>query len=129
MKLADYAAFDGLGLADLIRRRETTPRELGQCIVDGVAAVNPRINAVIELYADAVDALGDSVGAAPFYGLPTPTKDFPIEKARPAEFGSVFAKGFKAGFDHAFWTKLKASGLINIGRTATSEFGLAAATE
>jgi amidase len=129
MKLADYAALDGLGLADLIRRRETTPRELGQCIVDGVTAINPRINAVIELYDDALAELGDHVGPAPFHGLPTLTKDFPIEKGRPAEFGSVFAKGFKAGCDCAFWTKLKAGGLANAGRTTTSEFGLAAATE
>lgn len=129
MKLEDYASFDGLGLAELIRRRETTPRELGRCIVAGVEKVNPRLNAVIELYGDAIDALGDSVGPAPFHGLPTLTKDFPIEKDRPAEFGSIFAKGYKTGYDAAFWTKLKAGGLANVGRTTTSEFGLAAATE
>jgi amidase len=129
MKLEDYATFDGLGLADLIHRRETTPREIGQCIVEAVEAVNPRLNAVIELYADAIAALGEDVGPAPFHGLPTLTKDFPIEKGRLAEFGSVFARGFKSGYDYAFWSKLKAGGLANIGRTTTSEFGLAAATE
>ncbi len=129
MKLEDYSAFDGLDLADLIRRRETTPREIGQCIVAAVEAINPRLNAVIELYADAVAALGESAGPAPFHGLPTLTKDFPIENGRPAEFGSVFTKGFKASHDHAFWSRLKAGGLANIGRTTTSEFGLAAATE
>ncbi|HSE73109.1 MAG TPA: amidase, partial [Dongiaceae bacterium] len=91
MKLREYAAFDGLGLADLIRGREVTPRELGRCVMDAVAAVNPRINAVIELYEDAIAALGDRPGPAPFHGLPTLTKDFPIENGRPAEFGSVFA--------------------------------------
>ncbi|HEU4825738.1 MAG TPA: amidase family protein [Dongiaceae bacterium] len=129
MKLREYAAFDGLGLADLIRGREVTPRELGRCVMDAVAAVNPRINAVIELYEDAIAALGDRPGPAPFHGLPTLTKDFPIENGRPAEFGSVFARGFKAGYDHAFWRKLRAGGLGNVGRTTTSEFGLAAATE
>ena len=57
------------------------------------------------------------------------TKDFPIEAGRPAEFGSVFAKGFKASCDHGFWVKLRAGGLVNVGRTTTSEFGIAAATE
>lgn len=129
MKLREYLTFDGLGLAELIRRREATPREIGRCTVEAVEAVNPRINAVIELYADAIDGLEERPGPAPFCGLPTLTKDFPIESGRPAEFGSVFARGFKAAFDYAFWTKLKAGGLANIGRTTTSEFGLAAATE
>jgi amidase len=129
MQLREYAEFDGLGLADLIRRRETTPRELGRCVLAGIEAVNPRLNAVIETYADAIQALGDAPGAPPFYGLPTLTKDFPVEAGRPGEFGSVFAKGFKASYDHSFWTMLRAGGLTNIGRTTTSEFGIAAATE
>ena len=129
MPLTEYAGHDGLGLADLLRCGETTPRELGSCVLAGIAAVNPRLNAVIEAYADAIDALGDRPGPAPFYGLPILTKDFPLEAGRPGEFGSVFAKGFKPGRDDAFWTKLKAGGLANIGRTTTSEFGIAAATE
>jgi amidase len=129
LQLKEFAEFDGLGLADLIRRRETTPRELGRCILAGIDAVNPQLNAVIETYADAIEALGDAPGAAPFYGLPTLTKDFPLEAGRPGECGSVFAKGLKASYDHAFWLKLKAGGLANIGRTTTSEFGIAAATE
>lgn len=129
MKLTEYAAHDGLGLADLLRRREVTPRELGGCVLSGIAAVNPQLNAVIETYADAIAALGEAPGPAPFHGLPTLTKDFPIEAGRPGEFGSVFAKGFKSEYDHAFWAKLRAGGLANVGRTATSEFGIAAATE
>jgi amidase len=129
MKLAEYATYDGLGLADLIRRGETTPRELGRCVLAGIEAVNPRINAVIETYADAIRALPEKAGPGPYFGLPILTKDFPLEAGRPGEFGSVFAKGFRSPYDHAFWIKLRAAGLNNIGRTGTSEFGLAAATE
>jgi amidase len=129
MQLSDYAAYDGLGLAALIKERKATPRELGLSVLAGIAAVNPKLNAVIEVYADAVDRLSDAPGPAPFYGLPTLTKDYPIEAGRPGEFGSIFAKGFRADFDHAFWKKLKAGGIANIGRTTTSEFGIAAATE
>ena len=108
MQLADYAEYDGLGLAALIKERKTTPRELGQAVLDGIAAVNPKLNAVIEVYADAVETLSDRPGSAPFYGLPTLTKDYPIEAGRPGEFGSVFAKGFRADYDHVFWKKLRA---------------------
>jgi amidase len=129
MKLAEYASYDGLGLADLIRRGEVTPLALGRCVLDGIAAVNPRLNAVIETYVDAVEALPEKPGAAPYFGLPILTKDFPLEAGRPGEFGSVFAKGFRSPYDYAFWVKLRNAGLNNIGRTTTSEFGLAAATE
>jgi len=129
MNLAEYSAYDGLGLAALIQRGETTPREIGRCVLSGIAAVNPRLNAVIETYDDAVAALGERAGAAPFHGLPTLTKDFPIEAGRRAEFGSVLTRGYTAGYDHAFWKQLRAGGLVNIGRTTTSEFGIAAATE
>jgi amidase len=129
MKLAEYASYDGLGLADLIRRGETNPRELGRCVVAGIEAVNPRLNAVIETYADAIEALPEKAGPGPYFGLPILTKDFPLEAGRPGEFGSVFAKGFRSPTDYAFWVKLRAAGLNNVGRTTTSEFGLAAATE
>jgi amidase len=129
MKLAEYAAHDGLGLAALLQRGETTPRELGRCVLEAVAAVNPKLNAVIETYADAIEALPENAGAGPYFGLPILTKDFPLEAGRPGEFGSVFAKGFRSPYDHAFWAKLRAGGLVNVGRTTTSEFGLAAATE
>jgi amidase len=129
MKLAEYASYDGLGLAALIQRGEVTPRELGRCVLAGIDAVNPRLNAVIETYADAVEALPEKAGAGPYFGLPVLTKDFPLEAGRPGEFGSVFAKGFRSPYDYDFWIKLRNAGLNNIGRTATSEFGLAAATE
>src|SRR6266511_3554082 len=106
MQLDDYAKYDGLGLAALIKARQTTPRELGRSILAAIAAVNSQLNAVIETYADAIDALASEPGPAPFYGLPVLTKDFPIEAGRPAEFGSAFAKGFRAGHDYAFWKKL-----------------------
>ena len=129
MKLGEYASFDGLGLAALLQRGEVTPRELGRCVLAGIEAVNPKLNAVIETYADAVEALPEKPGAGPYYGLPILTKDFPLEAGRPGEFGSVFAKGFRSPYDYDFWVKLRDAGLHNIGRTTTSEFGLAAATE
>jgi amidase len=129
MSLADYASHDALGLAELLRRREVTPKELGQCALAAIEAVNPRLNAVIDLYHDAIAGLGETAGPGPFHGVPILTKDFPLAKGRSAEFGSVLAKGHVASEDSAFWERLRDGGLVNIGRTTTSEFGIAAATE
>ena len=129
MRLDEYAAYDGIGLAALLAKGEVTPRDLGKCVTDAVAALNPQLNAVVELYDDAIAALPAGAGPGPFHGLPILTKDFPIEAGRPAEFGSRLAKGHRARHDSVFWTRLRAGGLVNIGRTASSEFGIAAATE
>ena len=48
MNLADYSSFDGVALAELVRKREVTPKELAHFLVEAVEKVNPRINAVIE---------------------------------------------------------------------------------
>src|SRR6185369_3417800 len=128
MSLAEYAAEDATGLAGLLQRREVTPRELGQCVLAAIAAVNPALNAVVEVYHEAIASLGDAPAAGPFHGLPILTKDFPLAKGRPAEFGSVLAKGHLASEDSVFWERLRDGGLVNIGRTTTSEFGIAGAT-
>ncbi len=129
MRLDEYVAHDGTGLARLLAKGEVTPRELGRCVEQAVAAVNPALNAVVELYPDALEALSEVASATPFGGIPTLTKDFPIEAGRPAEFGSRLAQGFRAGHDAVYWTRLRAGGLNNVGRTTSSEFGVPAATE
>lgn len=129
MRLDEYVSYDGTGLARLLARGDVTPRELGRCVATGVSAVNPTINAVVELYADAIDGLPDRPGAGPFYGIPTLTKDFPVEAGRPAEFGSRLSKGNRATHDAVYWQRLRNGGLVNVGRTTCSEFGVPATTE
>jgi amidase len=129
MRLDEYAIYDGTGLARLLAAGDVTPFDLGRCVTDAVARVNPAINAVIELYQDALEALPRAAGPAPFHGIPTLTKDFPIEAGRPASFGSRLALGFRAEADAVYWRRLREAGLANVGRTTSSEFGIAAATE
>ncbi|NLS21138.1 amidase [Rhizobium sp. P40RR-XXII] len=129
MRLDEYATHDGTGIARLLAKGEVTPRELGRCVEQAVAAVNPALNAVIELYPDALEGLPEAVSATLFGSIPILTKDFPIEAGRPAEFGSRLAQGFHAGHDAVYWTRLRKGGLVNVGRTTSSEFGVPAATE
>jgi amidase len=126
---AELAAYDGLGLAALIERRETTPRELGTAMIAAIGSLNPKLDAVVDIYEDAFESLSEKPGAGAYRGLPTLTKDFPIEAGRPAQFGSVFAREFRSPHDCVYWKRLRAGGLVNLGRTASSEFGIAAATE
>ncbi len=129
MRLDEYSAQDGVGLSRLLARGEVMPTELGACVAEAVAALNPALNAVVQLYGDALDALPEQRSETPFGGIPVLTKDFPVERGRPAEFGSRLTQGLKARHDKAYWARLRAGGLVNVGRTTSSEFGVAAATE
>ena len=42
-----YAQYDGLGLAELVRKKEITPRELVEAAINRIEQLNPRLNAVI----------------------------------------------------------------------------------
>ena len=43
----EFDRFDGLGLADLVRKKEVTPSELCEEAIRRIEQVNPKLNAVI----------------------------------------------------------------------------------
>ena len=72
----DYEAHDGLGLADLVRRRKVTPTELLDAAIERVEARNPTVNAVVlPLYDYARKAIADGLPDGPFRGVPYLLKD------------------------------------------------------
>jgi len=84
MNLSEYASYDGLGLADLIRNKEVTAGDLAELALSGVQKINPLINAVIEVYQARVGkADGMLLPAAPFCGVPFFLKDLGAAEAGP----------------------------------------------
>jgi amidase len=76
MNVADYSSFDGVALAELVRKREVTPKELAHSYVEAVEKINRRINAVIEVYLDRIERLDDhALPSSPFTGVPFLMKD------------------------------------------------------
>src|SRR5215212_11444403 len=76
MNLADYSSFDGVALAELVRKREMTPKELAYSFVEAVEKINPGINAVIEVYLDRVEVLDDhALLTSQLAGVPFLMKD------------------------------------------------------
>ncbi len=131
MNLEEYSRYDGVALADLVRKREVTPKELAQLCVEAVEKVNPQINAVIEVYHDRVEGLDDRViPAGPFAGVPFLMKDVGAgEGGRLQESGSRFMKGHIVDKDSYLTTRFKKAGLTLMGRTTAPEFALGVSTE
>ena len=58
MRLEEYAAHDGLALAELVREGQVTPAELAHLAVRGAERTDPRLGAIAGLYDDAVESAG-----------------------------------------------------------------------
>ncbi|UCE53010.1 MAG: amidase [Desulfobacterales bacterium] len=131
MNLSKFACYDGLGLADLIRNKEVTAKELAELVLTGVQKINPEINAVIEVYDERVEKADELLlPETPFCGVPFFLKDLgATEAGKPQEMGSLLAKGYVADTDAYLTNRFKAAGAIILGRTTTPERGLAATTE
>src|SRR5437867_8306166 len=98
MKLAEYAGYDALGLAELVALKQVSPKDLAETAATAIAAINPIVNAVVETYPDRIDGLNEkSLGAGPFRGVPFLIKDvFGHEAGRAVEFGSRLCRGMIA---------------------------------
>jgi amidase len=131
MTPSEYAACDACGLADLIRSRQVSAKEVARAAARAIAAVNPRLNAVVETYDDRIDGLDErTLGTGPFRGVPLLIKDFfGHEAGRRVEFGSRLCRGMVALQDTHLVEMLRASGVNIIGRSAAPEYSMSGTTE
>ncbi|RWJ02274.1 MAG: amidase [Mesorhizobium sp.] len=128
MRVSEYVGYDATGLASLVGAGEVTPLELARLAREVHDEVNPRINAVIELYEDAETIAGADGGL--FSGVPFLRKDIGASEAgRLQEQGSRLFKGCRADTDSYFFRRAREAGLRTIGRTTTPELGSSIMTE
>lgn len=117
---------DATGLADQIRRGQTTSQELVHQAIDKAKAINPKLNAVTRLFEDyAQDLTQKDHRQTLFAGLPTLMKDLGHNiKGMPATSGARLLKDQIAPVTSNFSQSVMATGLIPIGQSNVPEFGL-----
>ena len=128
---SDYDKYDGLGLAELVRKKEVKPSELVEEAINRIERLNPQLNAVIhKMYELARKAADGDLPDGPFKGVPFLMKDLLMAYAGvPLTNGSRFFKDFIPDHDSEMVKRFKAAGIIIVGKTNTPEFGLAPITE
>ncbi len=131
MNLEEYSHCDGVALADLVKKREVSPKELVHLFMEAVEKVNPKINAIIEVYQDRVEGLDDRViPTGPFTGVPFLMKDIGAgEGGRLQDNGSRLMKGHLVDKDSFLTERFKKAGLALLGRTTCPEFAMGISTE
>jgi amidase len=127
----DYGNYDGLGLAELVRKKEVKPSELVEEAIGRIEKLNPQLNAVIyKMYDLARKAAGGEQPDGPFKGVPFLIKDILMAYAGvPLTNGSRFFKDFVPDHDSEMVKRFKAAGVIVVGKTNLPELGLVPITE
>jgi amidase len=128
---ADFEMFDGLALAELVRRKEASPEQLLEATIRRAEALNPALNAIVTpLYDQARAAIAAGLPSGPFAGVPYLLKDLgALYTGAPTSFGSTFFDGNVADHDSEITARLKRAGLVIFGKTNTPEMGLSPSTE
>lgn len=126
-----YEQYDGLGLAQLVRNRETTASELLDAALERVDAKDAELGAVVlRLDEDARAAIAAGLPEGPFTGVPWLTKDLHLAiPGRPLTNGSTLFRDFVPEEESELVARYRRAGLVNFGRTHSPEFGLACTTE
>ena len=124
-------------LAKLIRSKEISCVELTELFYSRIAAINPKLNAYLELCADNAMAEAHSAQGAvqrgeqlgPLHGIPISVKDLEMTSGVPTTLGSAIFRGRTPDLDSVVVERVKSSGAIILGKTNTPEFGLSGTTE
>ncbi|MFZ0565926.1 MAG: amidase family protein [Chlamydiales bacterium] len=131
LSLNEYAQYDGLGLADLVARKEVTPEELVATAILAIEKVNPQLNAVLQVLSDqAIAEARGSLPQGPFTGVPFLIKELLLHaKGIRCEMGSRLAQGFRTHSDTELMARFRRAGFVLTGTTQTPEFGYSPTTE
>ena len=123
----------GRELAAMVRTKKISARELMAAHLEQIARVNPKINAIVAklddaqclALADDADrrlARGEKTG--PLHGMPWAFKDLANTVGFPATQGSPIYKDFMPTEDDTLVARLRAAGVIPIGKTNVPELGM-----
>ncbi|MEQ8663300.1 MAG: amidase family protein, partial [Gammaproteobacteria bacterium] len=127
----EYSDYDGLGLAELVRRKEVSPRDLADSAIDAIERLNPEINCVVQKLHDmAVSEIRKGLPYGPFRGVPFLVKEFGMHfKGMRTSAGSRLAAGVTFDADSELMTRMRKAGLVTVGTTTTPEMAFNANTE
>ncbi len=129
----EITELDASGLSKAIHARQYSCREVMQAYLARIAALNPQVNAIVNLQEeqgllaqadvrDAQLARGQSMGW--MHGMPQAIKDVSNVAGLPTTQGSPLLRNFGPSADGLMVQRMKTAGCIVIGKTNVPEFGM-----
>lgn len=128
--MTTFSEYDGLGLAELVRKKAVTPGEIVEAAIERIEHHNPTLNAVVyQAFDEARRAATEPLPDGPFKGVPFLIKDLGVPVAGwPRSHGSRFGNLVDTA-DSGLMARYRSSGIIALGKTNTPEYGITGTTE
>jgi amidase len=126
MRVDEYAALDGVGIAAEIGAGAISADDVATAAYAAIAELNPALGAVVETLPPDHPALVGLPAPGPLHGVPFLVKDLgPHFAGLRYEWASRLCAGLVAERDDNFGRLVKESGVRIVGRSATPEFSMA----
>ncbi|MFG6477257.1 amidase family protein [Microbacterium sp. P06] len=127
----DITTLSARELAAAIRTRRLSSEEVVAAHLGRIDATNPTVNAIVsyqpeialETARDRDRELARGVIRGPMHGLPIAVKDLMDVEGLPTSHGSRIYAGRVAANDSVISSRLRAAGVVFVGKTNTPEFG------
>jgi aspartyl-tRNA(Asn)/glutamyl-tRNA(Gln) amidotransferase subunit A len=122
-------------IRDAVASGRASAVEVCRSTLDGIDALNGRLNAFLSVAADralhAAAAVDRDPGRArlPLAGVPIALKDNLCTRGMPTTAGSRMLDGYVAPYDATVVERLEAAGAVIVGKTNCDEFAMGSSTE
>ena len=133
----DICFMRAVDMAQLIREKKLSAREVMQAHLKQIGRVNSKVNAIVTLVAEeqlmaqaaaADESLAHGKLLGPLHGMPVGVKDLHETAGIRTTYGSPLHRDLVPDFDCRVVQREKAAGGIVIGKTNVPEFGLGSQT-
>ena len=124
-------------MADALSKGETTSVALTQAHLNRIKDVDSKVKAFLHVDNEGALAQAADVDAkrakgeklSPLAGIPLALKDILAQKGVPTTAGSKILEGWRPPYDSTVVSKLKAAGVVIVGKTNMDEFAMGSSTE
>ena len=124
-------------LSESLAKKEVSAREVTQAHLDQIAKVDKAVHAFLFVDTDGALAQADQVDAdrakgenlGPLAGVPLALKDILAQEGIPTTCGSKILEGWRPPYSATVVKKLRAAGVVILGKTNMDEFAMGSSTE
>ncbi len=131
--MSDLTRLTAAQTAAAIRDGSTSAVEVAQAHLDRIAKVDGQVHAFLHVDVDGALAQAKRVDAGeltgPLAGVPLALKDVLTMDGIPTTCGSKILEGWRPPYDATVTARLKAAGVVILGKTNMDEFAMGSSTE
>ena len=135
--MTELTRMTAVDIAGAIASGQVTAAEVAQAHLDRIAAVDDKLHAFLHVDVDGALAAAAAVDAAraageplgPLAGVPLALKDVFTQQDVPTTCGSKILEGWRPPYDSTVVRRLRAAGVVILGKTNMDEFAMGSSTE